>query len=164
MINGTVDGKQLKALLIDLKTKALDNERRSTGFTKAVMTAQIQALDAILIFLNSNMTEENMTALKLTLDTTPVPIKQLKRDSGQNPELSEALVQIAEKVPEGTAVPLNNLGDLKMTSVASKMWALRERGVLPEKIVPLQQHGKLYIACLTPEELARRQKSKRAMK
>lgn len=167
MTNGLIDGKALKALLIELKTKALENERRSTGFTKAVMTAQIQTFDALLIYLNSNMTEENTMALKLTLDETPIPLKKIKAESGQNPELAEALIEIAQKVPEGMSIPLNNLGDLKMTSVASKMWALRERGVLPEKIVPVQQGGKLYVACLTPEEVERRRrttKNKRAAK
>lgn len=161
MENKLIDPKPLKALLVAIKQKALDNERRSAGLTAAVMGAEVRIVDAMLIFINSAMEEKDMTALKLTLESTPVPIRQVKAESEQNAELTDALIELSKQVPEGHALPLNNLGNLKAASVASKIWALRASKKLPEGIVPLLQKGRLYIAHKTPDQVAKMRKSKR---
>lgn len=158
--DGLIDGKALRAFLIERKMAALENERRSTGAAAVGMGAQVRVLDALLIYLNSKMEEKDTMGLKLTLETTPIPTKQIKAESEQNAELTSALIELAKNVPEGHSIPLNNLGNLKVTSVSSKMWALRSTGKLPPGIVPLVQKGKLYMAHKTADELARMRKSK----
>lgn len=150
----------LKAYLIERKTKALEHERSSVGTVRAVMTAQIQWIDAVLIFLNSNKQGADMEKLELRLEAA-VPVAELKQKAKVSSELTKQLVEFAGQVPLGAARKIGGVTGKKATVIASKIYALRENGVLPPEILPLTEKNEkreteVYIAHLTAEELAQR--------
>lgn len=177
MTNDLIDPKPLRTFLIDRKMKALDAEKRSNGMLKVSLGAQIQVIDALLIYLASQMEEKDMGELKLRLGN-PIPTTELKKKVREGEELRTFLIEASKKVSEGDARPIDDLGDLKAASLASKMWAMREKGILPAHIVPLLQTEtvvdektkkesritRFYIAHKTPEELAKMRKGKSSIR
>lgn len=160
MVNDPVDGKALKTFLIERKSKALEHEKHSTGTVRAVMTAHIQWIDALLIFLNSDKGRDDMEKLNLTLEAA-VPVAELKQKAKVSSELTKQLVEFAGQVPLGAARKIGGVTGKKATVIASKIYALRENGVLPPHIMPLTEKNEkreteVYIAHLTADELAAR--------
>ncbi len=159
MTNGLIDAKILKQFCIDYKTKALEKEKRLSGTAKERLEAQIQTIEAFLMVLLTEMREDDMAALKFRLDEAPVPTSQLRARSVENDELATFLIESAPKVPKGMSQKIET-GGLDADKVASKMWALRDQGVLPAHITPkLKTDPKtkerhVYIAHRTEAELA----------
>ncbi len=152
--------RALKGYLIDRKTKALEHERHAVGTVRAVMTAQIQWIDALLIFLNSNKGREDMEKLELRLEAA-VPVAQLKQKAKVSSELTKQLVEFAGMVPLGAARKIIGVVGKRATVIASKIYALRENGVLPPHIMPLTEKNEkreteVYMAHLTADDLAAR--------
>ncbi len=166
MENGLDVVQSLKVYLIERKGKALEHEKHSTGTVRTVMTAHIQWIDALLIFLNSNKGREDMDKLELRLEAA-VPVAELKQKARVSGELTKILVEFAGKIPLGAACKIGGAMGKRATVIASKIYALRENGVLPPHILPLTEKadyelpsGKVvretfvYMAHLTAEELA----------
>jgi len=151
----------LREFLFAQKTRALDGEKRSKGRLHERFADQIQILDSILIFITSAMEEHDMAGLKLRLESTPIPTGELKKKSRDGEELRQAIIEFAKQVPKGFSQRVLGLDGIKPDSLASKIWAMRERGVLPAHIVPLVQTNKetrekeFYITHKTPDEMAR---------
>ncbi len=160
MENGLEVIQSLKGYLIDRKTKALEHEKHAVGIVRSVMTAQVQWIDAFLIFLNSNKGREDMEKLELRLGAA-VPTAILKQKARVSSELTKQLVEFAGQIPIGTACKIAGVTGKRATVVASKIYALRENGVLPAYILPLTEKNEkreveVYMAHLTAEELATR--------
>lgn len=156
-----MDIKQvLKQFLIEQKLKDLELEKRATGTTKDIVAAQIRVYDAILIFLSSQQTEEDMGKLQLTLQKKPIPLKTLKPRQ-DNEELTEALIEAAQILTEPeSAIPLDNLPpDVKLKSVSTKIYGLRVAGKLPAYIKPTQRGKDLWLTRLSEED-ARKEEEK----
>ncbi len=150
----------LKAFLIDRKSKALEHEKQTVGVTRAIMTAQIQWIDAVLIFLNSKREGADMEKLELRLEAA-VPVAELKQKAKVSSELTKQLVEFAGQIPLGAARKIGGVTGKKATVIASKINALRENGVLPAHIMPLTEKNEnreteVYMAHLTQEDLAAR--------
>lgn len=143
----------LQEFLIARKLELLNKEKRATGIAQTAMLAQIQMTEAILGFLATQQTEEDMAKLQLTLDTQATPVDDIKPRQ-DNQELTEGLIELAEKLekdwelevkrakkageqPKDIKYPLNNLpDDIKPKSVSTKIYALRSQKKLPENILP----------------------------
>jgi hypothetical protein len=135
--------KLLQTAMIDRKTDLLHRERLANGRAKDAITGQLQALDALLIFIASKHTEEDMTKLKLTLEKQAIPVAEIQPRQ-ENKELTEALIDLAktlqeeaQKKKEDIMYPLNALPpDIKPKSVTAKIWALRSASRVPENVLP----------------------------
>ncbi len=150
----------LKGYLIDRKGKALEHEKQSSGTVRSVMTAQIQWIDALLMFLNSNKGRDDMEKLELRLEAA-VPVAELKQKAKVSSELTKQLVEFAGQIPLGAARKIGGVTGKKAAVIASKIYALRENGVLPPHIMPLTEKNEkreveVYMAHLTAEDLANR--------
>lgn len=78
-----------------------------------------------------------MAKLQLTLDKQATSLDDIKPRQ-DNEELTEALIELAEKLKPGTKFPLNNLpDDMKPKSVSSKIYGLRKLGKLDKSIRPV---------------------------
>ena len=152
----------LKHFLIETKFKLLDMERRATSWAKDAITSNIQLVDSILIFLSTKQAEEDMAKLVLTTEKQLRSLEDLKPRQ-ENAELTEAILEVAEKLKPGTYLPLNNLpAEIKLKSVSSKIYGLRDAGKLPISIKPIQRGRELYLAKLTDEQAkAEEEKEKR---
>lgn len=139
----------LQQFLIARKLELLAKEKRAMGAAQLAMAAQIQMTDAILIFLASQQTEEDMTKLRLTLDKQATPVDDIKPRQ-ETEELAEALIELSfeleQQVKEKKFLPhekkelkypLNNLPPgTKPKSVTSKIYGLKKAGRLPANIFP----------------------------
>ncbi len=165
MNNGLIDSKALKEFCIQYKMQALEKEKRVTGTSKDMLAVQIQTIEAFLMVLLTEMRESDMTALKFRLDEAPVPTSQLRARSVETDELATFLIEVAPKVPKGMSQKIET-GGIDADKVASKMWALRDQGVLPMHITPkLKTDPKtkerhVYIAHRTEQELASMRKGR----
>ncbi len=159
MNNELIDPKPLKEFLIAYKMTALEKERRVTGISREMLGVQVKTVEAFLIVLLTNMEEKDMAALKFRLDEAPVPTSQLRARSIESDELTVFLIEVAPKVPKGMSQRIET-GGLDAEKVASKMWALRDQGVLPMHITPKlktdpkTKERQVYIAHRTEQELA----------
>lgn len=130
---------ELKDFLIEEKQKWLQMEKGSTGLVREIMAANIRFADAILIFLASKQTEEDMAKLKLTLQTKPLPLSDLKPrhdDMG----LEEEIIRVAEILTPNTRLPMDNLPpEIPVSKVVGKVYAMRKAGKLPETIWPAKR-------------------------
>ena len=143
----------LQEFLIARKLELLDKEKRATGIAQVAMLAQIQMAEAVLGFLASQQTEEDMAKLQLTLAKQATPVDDIKPRQ-DNQELTESLIELAERLeedwqnevkrakrageqPKDIKYPLDNLPeDIKPKSVSTKIYALRTDKKLPENILP----------------------------
>lgn len=168
--DGLIDPKPLKEFLIAYKTQALERERLAIGPAKDTMSALVRAYEAFLLFLSSQMREEDMDKMKFRLDSAPVPTSEVRARTPEDDALREFLIENAKKVPIGTSWRIADVKNELADKVASKMWALRSAGQLPEHIAPLFKTDKqtkekhVYISHKTPEELEamRRRSTKRS--
>ncbi len=133
----------LQNFLIERKLKLLDMEKRATGSAASAVLAQIQMADAVLMFLATQQTEEDMTKLRLTLDRQATPVDDIKPRQDTE-ELAESLIELATELEkevirkkETLKYPLNNLpANTKLKSVTSKIYGLKKAGKLPASIFP----------------------------
>lgn len=150
-----IDVAEMKAFLIERKKKSLLHESQSTGQIKAIMTAHIQWIDSLLIYFSSKREKEDMDKLELHLEeATPI-------EDSEMGHLAQELVKLVPHVKEGHKHKIAGVVGKQAETIYSKMWTLREKGILPKHIVPMQQKNKdtkqmeLYIAYKTPEQLAK---------
>lgn len=130
----------LKEFLIEQKQEWLQMEQRSTGVLKEIFAAQIRAYDAILIFLASQQTEEDMAKLKFSSQTKPLPLKDLKPrhdDMG----LEEEIIRVAELLTDpNTRLPMDELpAEIPPQKVVGKVYAMRKAGKIPDFIFPAKR-------------------------
>lgn len=129
----------LKEFLIEEKQKWLQMEKGSTGIVREVMSAQIRMADAILIFLASKQTEEDMGKLRLTLAAKPLPLADLKPRQ-HDEALTEELIELAKSLEPGQRFPLDNLPeDVEVSTIVGKLYALRSSGKIPENVYPAKR-------------------------
>lgn len=87
-----------------------------------------------------------MTKLRLTLDRQATSVDDIK-PRNENPEFTEALIELANELEPGKKFALNNLPEgTKPRSVSAKIYALRSTGKLPKSVYPAtrteKQNGK----------------------
>jgi hypothetical protein len=126
----------LQTFLIDRKKWLLDLERRAPRGAQGAILGQLQMSDAILQFLSTQQTEDDMAKLKLTLDKQATPIDDIK-PRNENEELTEALIELADQLKPGTKFPLNNIPpEMKIKSISTKIYQLRKMKKIPFSILP----------------------------
>lgn len=133
----------LKEFLIERKQTLLALERRATRQAKTALTAQLQVIDVIFVFLSTKQSEDDMMKLRLTLDKQASSVEDIKPRQ-ENAELTDALMELAKELEPGKKFALNNLPDgTKPRSVSAKVYALRANGKLPKSIYPATRTEKL---------------------
>lgn len=139
----------LQLFLVERKTKLLGMEKRAPKGTQQAILGQLQSFDAILAYLASKQTEDDMTKLQLSLDNQIVLGSEIK-PRHRLQDVTDALIAKAEwldaKLKEVVkthpkedmiGVPLNDLPlGMKNKNISTKIYTLLEEGTLPPEILP----------------------------
>ena len=135
----TISTKPFLKMLIEVKYKLLEQDKRSKGFVKAIINARIQNLEEMINFLNQQTGDLDMEKLKIVLDNVPRPLSEIKprqKDGG----LAEVLVEEAKKLPPNSYVSLD-VSKIKPQTFVTRVSVLKKNKVLPDDIY-ISRRGK----------------------